>query len=113
MRPSCNFLLHAEVPLRGPAGAGGVASGLDPDVGAVDQPLEMVAGHVGVQGEGPGDLRFAVAPWDGNGRAGRCHGGVGSPNAAATAATAALNRPSFRSGRSLGLRGDRSGAHPR
>ena len=46
------LLLHAEVALRGPAGAGGVAPGLDPDVAPVDQPLEVVAGHVGVQREG-------------------------------------------------------------
>jgi len=50
------LLLHAEVPLGGPAGAGRVASGLDPQVAAVDQALEVVARHVRVQREGGGDL---------------------------------------------------------
>ena len=51
------LLFHAEVPLGGPAGAGGVAAGLDPEVAAVDQALEVVARHVGVEREGGGDLR--------------------------------------------------------
>ena len=68
------LLLHAEVTLGGPAGAGGVASGLDPQVAAVDQALEVVARHVRVQREGRGDL---ASPWlrARRARAGRCRGG--------------------------------------
>ena len=88
----------------------GLRPGLDPDVAAVDQPLEVVAGHVRVQGEGPGDLAGRGA---GDGAdveedvtAGRIaerrsHGGHGGAEPAVV-----------RTGRSLGLRGDRSGAHP-
>ncbi len=103
------LLLHAEVPLGRPAGAGRVATGLDPQVAAVDQALEVVARHVRVQREGGGDLcrgrsrlgahvQEDVAP----GRIaerGR-HRGDGGAEAAVV-----------RAGRSLGLRGDRSGAH--
>ena len=111
------LLLHAEVPLGGPAGAGGVAPGLDPEVAAVDQALEVVAGHVGVQREGGGDLGGGHAGQR-RGRGGRCRAGSDRRRRPTTAATAALNRPSSAPAaarRSAAARRrssrDRSGAH--
>ena len=109
MRPSCQLLLHAEVALGGPAGAGGVASGLDPQVAAVDQALEVVARHVRVQRERGGDLRRGRSGLGADVQedvaAGRIaergrDGGDGGAEAAVV-----------RAGRSLGLHGDRSSAH--
>ena len=103
------LLLHAEVPLGGPAGAGGVAAGLDPEVAAVDQALEVVAGHVGVQREGRGNL----------GRGGAGHGAHVEEDVApgriaeggGDGGDGGAEPAVVRAGRSLGLRGDRSGAH--
>ncbi len=104
------LLLHAEVALGGAARTGGVAPRFDPEVAAVDQSLEVVAGHVGVEREGGGDLAGGHAR---NGThvqedvtAGRVaersgHGGDGRAEAAVVGTS-----------RSLGLHGDRSGAHP-
>ena len=56
IRPRVELLLDAEVALGGPPGPARVAPGLDPQVAPVDQPLEMVAGHVGMEREGGGHL---------------------------------------------------------
>ena len=104
------LLLHAEVALGGAARAGGVAPRLDPEVTAVDQPLEVVAGHVRVQRESAGDLAGGHARHgthvEEDVTAGRvaergrdCGDGGAEPAV-------------VRTHRSLGLHGDRSGAHP-
>jgi hypothetical protein len=54
--PDRQLLLHAEVLLGGPPGAGALRAGLDPEVAPVDQALEVVPGHVGVEREGEGHL---------------------------------------------------------
>jgi hypothetical protein len=54
--PERELLLHAEVALGGPTGPGDGPARLHPQVAAVHQALEVVAGDVGVQGERGGDL---------------------------------------------------------
>ena len=55
-QPDRQLLLYAEVLLGGSSGSGGLARRLHPEVPPVDQALEVVAGHVGVEGEGGGHL---------------------------------------------------------
>jgi hypothetical protein len=48
-QPDRQLLLHTEEPLGGSPGPRGLAARLDPEVPTVDQPLQMVPGHVGVE----------------------------------------------------------------